>query len=267
MGTEYEDIEDEKKKFNEFRETAPQIVLEVYVLPKRGVVIVRHRTHYNQPSQLIAAAFPHAGEEAQKYVSIQASHHGREVMNELGKNTMYSVFTNKEWNCDRFVIIPLSEKSRIQKLLFMPHVERISASDAMEAEEIYEGLVAHNEYGAYDHRKNLKQFGLKPKQVAIDVMNHSITINAEGDSDVGRKLSLGDFLRNLEIMGFKNVKLNLNNTNVFFNDFDSVSGSIPADFSKPHTWLPRFENPIKISVDIASCRNVGNSSDITTYQN
>lgn len=267
METGYKDIAIEEEAFNKFSNTAQQVILEVCVLPEREVALVRHRTHYNQPSLLIAAAFPHAGKERHEHMSIQTSHPGREVMNTLGKNTMYSAFTNNEWNCDRFVIIPLSEKSRIQKLLSMPHVEWISSSDIQEAEEIYKGLVEHNEYGHYDHRDNLRAFGLKPEQVEIDAINSTISINAEGDSDVGANATLGSFLKDLEIMGFKKATLNLSNTMIYLGDYKTIGKDLPADFSDPYTWLPEFKNPMKLSINVEGCRNIRNSSDIVIYKN
>jgi len=267
METGYDKIEEEKRKFNEFSDAMPCVVLEVCVLPERGVALVRHRTHYNQPSLLIAAAFPHAGKEAHEHISVQASHPGREVMNTLGKNTVYSAFTNNEWGCDRFVIIPLSEKSRIQELLSMPHIEKTSASDTQEAEDIYRGLIEHNEYGAYDHRDNLRAFGLKPEQVKIDAINSTIFINAEGDFEVGANATLGSFLKDLEIMGFEKATLNLSNTMVYFGDYKTIGKDLPADFSDPYTWLPKFEKGMKLSIKVEDCQRIKNSSGVTTYQN
>lgn len=264
MNTKYEGNKKEENVFNKFRETHSPVVPEVYVLPEKGIALVRHRTHYGQLNRLIAAAFPGAGKEAHDYENIQISHLGRDFMNALGKGEMYSAFTNKEWNSDRFVIIPLSEKERIQELLFMPHIERISISDIQEAKDIYQSLIAHNEFGAYDHRGKLRGFGLKPEQVIIDELDHSITINAEGDCNVGTEISLVGFLRDLNIMGFEKIKLDLKKTGVFLGQYKLWEKWFDSDFSEPKTWLPEA-HPMEIFIDIEGCRNIKNSSSTTTY--
>lgn len=253
----YDGIEEERAALLKFKKKYSPVVIEVYKLEKQGVFLLRHKVFYARPSDMIQAAFPNAGEEVWEYESIQMSHSGREVMNNLGRNTMYAAFTDNECKSDRFVIIPFSEKERIQEILLLPHIERTSASDTEEGEKIYKGLIEHNEFEAYDHRDFLNNFGLKPKDVEIDILNKTISIVVINKYSVGDSVSIPEFLKNLDIMGFSKVYIDLRKTGAFLGEDDKAKF---IDRSK--TWIPDCDNIRTIYIDVSGCPRIKSDSGV-----
>lgn len=223
----YEDVEAEKKRFGEFE--IPVVGLILHVMRRLGIVLVECRIRRGDGedvSPLIAAAFPHAGKEALKDLTIHKTFHpSLEFMEKLGDRLFYEdivgnseklaewqnfgigklcwAYTDDEnWNSKSiFFIVSLSDSEKISELLKIPHIEKgTTKADWKEADNVYQRLFWRTSYYPTELSK-----AVMPQDISTDILKREIIINGTGRTRVMLS-NVEKIVKELACLGFRTIR-------------------------------------------------------------
>lgn len=257
----YKDIEEEKKRLEDFKKTEGfPVVLTVYMPEHTKSILVGCRVTSGGISPLLVAAFPHADMEELRSLTRDGMFHSAiSFMEKLGDDMLcesisanskkfanwrnfgigklcYAYTDDKNWNSDSlFFIIPLDDSKKIAELLKYPRIEKAtSEKDMEETKAVYSRLFWKTSFSATKFNKLVK-----PGDIVSDILRESIEINARLDiSDVQ------EVARELVRMGFRSMRFK----NVFARTEEEAD--VKKDFIGRIRFLEFSTGPVEVNIFI-----------------